>query len=362
MKIVVFALSGIGDALMFTPALKLLRKDLPEAHITAVVMFGAVKDIYERTGLFTEVIHFDFIKQGAVNSLKFMLSLRNRVPGGYDYSVNVYPSNRKEYNIISRLSGSENRVGVRYLRADNANFGFLNNLYVREDDSLHNAEENTRLAELITGKKYDEIPPYEFPLTAADEAFADKYLTDNPGTAERGFIGFHPGCATMKNHINRRWEPEKFAELAAKINDELNMDVLLFGGPEEAELRRSILEKTGGKRVFEVKAGNIAESAALIKRSRVFVTNDSSLMHISSAMGASVFAIIGPTNTNYIKPWKTRHFISSLNLECAPCFIYSPSPLKCTRTDVKYKCVRELTVAKVFSDLKQFLGDISSEY
>lgn len=360
MKILVFALSGIGDALMFTPAMKLLRESLPDARITAVVMFGAVRDIYERTGLFSEVIHFDFLKQGAVNSLRFVLSLRTRVPGGYDYAVNVYPSNRKEYNIISFLSGARKRAGVRYLRADNANLGFLNNLTVREDDNLHNAEENVKLAELITGKKFTDIPPYHFPLTEADENFAGKFLEDNPLTAEKGFVGFHPGCATMKNHIMRRWEPEKFAELASLINAELDMDVLLFGGPEEAELRKSILDMTAGRRVFEVKSRNIAESAALIKRSRAFVTNDSSLMHISSAMGANVLAIIGPTNTNYIKPWKTNYFISSLQLECAPCFIYSPAPLSCSRKDVQYKCIRELDVRKVFEDLKKFMAQFNS--
>ncbi len=39
MKILVIALSGIGDALMFTPALKLLRKNLPNTEIDVLVMY-----------------------------------------------------------------------------------------------------------------------------------------------------------------------------------------------------------------------------------------------------------------------------------------------------------------------------------
>jgi len=39
MKILILALSGIGDALMFTPALKLLRQSLPSAQIDALIMF-----------------------------------------------------------------------------------------------------------------------------------------------------------------------------------------------------------------------------------------------------------------------------------------------------------------------------------
>ena len=43
MKILILALSGIGDALMFTPALKLLRQSLPSAQIDALVMFKEQK-------------------------------------------------------------------------------------------------------------------------------------------------------------------------------------------------------------------------------------------------------------------------------------------------------------------------------
>ena len=47
MKILILALSGIGDALMFTPALKLLRQSLPTAQIDALVMYKGTKEIYE---------------------------------------------------------------------------------------------------------------------------------------------------------------------------------------------------------------------------------------------------------------------------------------------------------------------------
>jgi len=91
-----------------------------------------------------------------------------------------------------------------------------------------------------------------------------------------------------------------------------------------------------------------------MKRCNVFVTNDSSLMHIASAMQLKVVAVIGPTNTNYIYPWKTNHRVASLQLDCAPCFFYSPKPLSCKRDDIQFKCIRELEVEKVFSVIESF--------
>ena len=124
MKILILALSGIGDALMFTPALKLLQQSNPTAQIDALVMFKGTKEIYENNPNFNKVIHFDFLKEGAINSLKFILGLRNK----YDATINVYPSNRKEYNIISFLIGAKQRAAVDYLRMNTQNLSWLNNV------------------------------------------------------------------------------------------------------------------------------------------------------------------------------------------------------------------------------------------
>jgi heptosyltransferase-2 len=108
MKILVITLSGIGDALMFTPALGLLRNSLPDAEIDALVMYRGAKEIYESNPNFNKVIHFNFLEEGAFKSLNFLFQLRKK----YDASLNVYPSNRKEYNLISFLIGAKKRAGV----------------------------------------------------------------------------------------------------------------------------------------------------------------------------------------------------------------------------------------------------------
>ena len=109
------------------------------------------------------------------------------------------------------------------------------------------------------------------------------------------------------------------------------------------------------KNSIVVNAESLTKSAAIMKRCNVFVTNDSSQMHIAAALGLKVVAIIGPTNQNYIYPWKTEHQIVSLNLDCAPCFFYSPKPLICNRTDIKFKCIKELTVDMVYASTVKFL-------
>ena len=351
MKILIITLSGIGDALMFTPALKLLRKSLPDAELDTLVMYRGAKEIFESNPNFNKVIHFNFLEEGASKSLKFLLQLRKK----YDASINVYPANRKEYNLISFLIGAKERAGVVYLRKNRTNLNSLNNIKVLENDNVHNVRTNIKLCEALIGKKYSEEPPLEFQITNEEKDKARKYFNEVGISSEELVVGFHPGCATLKNHIKRRWVPEKFAELAKKLINNHSAKILIFGGPEEKELKEQISSLINSERVNVVNAESLTKSSAIMQRCKIIVTNDSSQMHIAAALGLKVVAIIGPTNQNYIHPWKTEHQIVSLNLDCSPCFFYSPTPLICHRTDVKFKCIKELTVEMVYQSVEKYL-------
>ncbi|MBK6913721.1 MAG: glycosyltransferase family 9 protein [Ignavibacteriales bacterium] len=351
MKILVIALSGIGDALMFTPALKLLKKSSPDSSIDALVMFGAVKEIYDKNPFIDSVLHFNFLRENIFVSLKFVLHLRKK----YDSIISIYPSNRKEYNLISFLIGAKKRAAVEYLRDNKMNLGWLNNITVKEDDSVHNVQTNIKLIEKLLNKNFDDEPPMEIYLSNEEEEFAEKYLNELNINKSDLVIGFHPGCATLKNHIKRRWEAEKFAALAGKLITKKYAKIFLFGGPEEEELKSLINSMIDSENSLIIKTETFLQSIAVMKRCNLFITNDSALMHVASALKLKVVAIIGPTNTNYIHPWKTEYRIASLNLECSPCFFYSPKPLSCSRTDIKFKCIKELEVDLVYAKAEELL-------
>lgn len=350
-NVLVIALSGIGDALMFTPALQLLKKHFPSVKIDALVMFKGVVDIYERTGLFDKIHHFDYLNGGKLAALKFTLGLR----GNYDHSINVYPSNRKEYSLISVLIGAKKRGAIEYNRMDKGEFGFLNNVRIKENDTLHNCEENILLVKKLFSIEDEIKPDLLFNLDEVDLNTANNFLLQNSITGKDLVIGIHAGCSTLKNHFRRRWEPEKFAALGKRLIEKHQAKIFIFGGPDEKDLKANIFSLINHSSAFIVEIENLSQSAALIKRCNLFVTNDSSLMHVAAAMKRNVVAIIGPTNTNFIYPWNTNYKIASLHLDCSPCFYYSPKPLTCNRTDLKFKCIKELDVDLVYKLAKDFL-------
>jgi heptosyltransferase-2 len=211
------------------------------------------------------------------------------------------------------------------------------------------------MCESLLNIRCKQEPPLEMFLSDHDKNFADEYLKNAKINDQDIVVGFHPGCSTLKNHIKRRWEPEKFAALGSALIKNYRAKILLFGGPDENDLKEDILRKIDSPDAIFVQNNTIPENAAVMSRCNLFVTNDSSQMHVAAALQLKTVAIIGPTNMNYIYPWKANHKIVSLNLDCSPCFFYSPKPLVCNRDDVQFKCIKELTVDMVYDAVKSFL-------
>lgn len=355
-KIVILALPGIGDALLSTPMIELLRRAKPDAEIHAFVMFSAVREMFGCDPNIDKVHHHDFLNQPKRVGLTFLRNLRNEK---FDLSINIYPQNRREYNLIALLIGARERIAVRYRRRDPQNLSWLNTKTILEDDRLHCVEQNVRLLSLLgiqSELTEETLPALRLELGERHEQFGDDWWTAHIRSTEKLVIGFHAGTALFKNHIRRRWDPEKFAALAERLTKELGARILLFGGPDDIEANTIIVEKARDF-VTMVETKSILDSVSVMRKLNLFVSNDSSLMHIAGALQLPTVAIFGPTNETYVHPWKTRYTIVHTDIECRPCFVYSPKPLTCYRTDPAehFLCIRAIEVGHVFGAVKDML-------
>ena len=348
-KILIIALPGIGDALLATPMITLLRRSKPDARIEVLVMFQATRDLFLTNPNIDKVHYYDFIKTNVVESFLFLTHLRRE---SFDISINIYPQNRREYNIFAIILGAKKRLGIRYLRRDWQNMSWLCTDTVNENDQYHCVEENIRILSLLGIKptmNEETLPRLELLFTQVHISFAADWLIEHQIRPEQMLIGIHAGTALFKNHIMRRWTPDKFAILAKRLKDELGATILLFGGPDDVQANEIILQ-TAADSVIEVKTKSIMDSIAVMKKLSLFVSNDSALMHIAGAIALPTIAIFGPTNETYVHPWKTQYEVVRTDIECRPCFHYSPKPLICYRSDPAehFMCIRDIEVEQVF--------------
>jgi len=347
MNIIVLPLYGIGDVLMTTPALKVLKSHRKDCRITYLHMFQNTYEVLRNNPNVDSLVHFPFLEKSALQTLAFALPLR----GKFDCSINFYPSNRKQYNMLAYLIGAGTRIGHHYQHIDSRELNFLKNKTVLEDPKLHNVEENMRLLEFL-GISPDTIPPMEIFLSPEENRRGVDLIGHRPSAAVK--IGIHAGTSIFKGHANKRWPKENFVELIKLLPGYI---FYLFGDKDEEEANTFISDSVADReRIIMINGIPIREVAAAIKNLDLFIANDSGLMHLAAACGTPVVALFGPTNPDLVRPWGVKHRVVRMKLDCSPCFYYSPRPLKCDSPDI-YKCLRSLSV----EDVKTAVGELLKE-
>jgi len=165
-----------------------------------------------------------------------------------------------------------------------------------------------------------------------------------------GFIGISPSAAYG---TAKQWLPERFAALIIRIREEMpDREVLLFGSSGEREkISRIMGFLDGGAHVFNL-AGQLSLREAIVAISLCdgFVSNDSGLMHVASALRVPLAAIFGPTkphNTGPLKELNENVKILYHGAECAPC-LHRDCP-------IDHPCMKAVTVDEVFDALSGLL-------
>jgi lipopolysaccharide heptosyltransferase II len=357
-RILILALSGIGDALMFTPALNILKRSFPEHHFDVLTMFKGIADILSSNRDVSQVIYHDFLTSSIFKTLQLLMSLR----GTYSHTITAFPANRFHYAIVARLIGSRFRIGHRYLHDSISQLNALNNILLNEVDELHNCEENIRIASTLGATIPDSLPPMMLPLSQTDASFAHEWLTSRSLQTNANILGIHAGSATVKNQINKRWSAEHYADICAMASRELAMNILLFGGPEERTLNEQItskiLQNHPEANVHIVEKASLSQSIAIMSHCSAFISNDSGLMHCAAALQLPMIAIFGYTSHIHTAPWlNSNAIVARRNLSCSPCFYFSPKPASCQfeGTESAFTCIRDIQPQDIFRYLKQLI-------
>jgi ADP-heptose:LPS heptosyltransferase len=108
----------------------------------------------------------------------------------------------------------------------------------------------------------------------------------------RGVAVVHPGAA----YPGRRWPPGRFAAAARHLADS-GCDVVVTGGPAEAELARSVARAAGlGEDAVLAGRTTTLELAAVIAAARVVVCGDTGVAHLATAYRRPSVVLFGPVS------------------------------------------------------------------
>jgi len=297
MKILVISLAGIGDTLFATPLIHELRANFPAAEIDALVMWPGAKDLLEGNPHINQVFQKNLIKSGRTAALGFLRSLRKN---GYDISINTHPQSRIHYRLAAWLAGAQTRISHEY-ECSGILDRWLVNKTLPQDYFKHAVENNLATLPLIGGSQ--KLPAHELEifLTAEEQQWAADFLAQKNLAGEK-WLGVHVGSGGTKNLALRRWPLANYIELARRLQAEVNLPVLFFGGPEEQDDHEKIRRDFPAAIFPPTK--NIRQAAAVVRHAHGFLSVDTALMHIAAAMKVPAQVVIEtPTWNKPIEPF-----------------------------------------------------------
>jgi len=349
MKILINALSGNGDALMFSPSLRLLKEKIPDAQIDMLVMFRSVKEMYLHNPFLNGIYFIDFMKQSKFRSLADVRSLSKNE---YDFSINVYPANRLEYNIVNAFLGAKKKIAHHYLHTDIFRAEFINDILINEIKNRHNVLQNLDLIKPIVKAEDEDAPAMDLFISDKHSSDAKNWVAENIPD-DKILIGFHAGSSVLKNHIHKRWDKNKYSELGEILIKNYQAEILLFGS--ESELNNEIKNKIESN-VHIASTSDFMDSIARMKYCSIIISNDTAFLHSAAALQIPTVGIFGYTNYKELFPWKTEHRIVRQDLNCSPCFYNSPKPAECIwKGNDEFKCIRNIGTDEVLDAVNSLL-------
>ncbi len=295
-KILAVNFGGIGDEILFLPALISLKKEFPSAEIT-LALEGRSNGIKDLTGVIDNTIIVDIkTKNKYLELVKFILKAQK---GGFD--IILASGGSVFMSVILWLTGIKTRIGY--------DCGKLSRILLT--GAIH-LNKNQYAAKMY----HDLVTPLTDIVTELPQINVDKQIKI-PNS-----VLIHPGVSKMS--IQKGIVKTIPAQVWADVIDLLvqsGKKVILSGGPDDDECIQTILKtvKTNNFENLYGKTKNLRELAELIAQAEMFLCSDSAPLHVAVALGVKTYAIFGPTDDEKLIPPSVTAIKAGDNCPIKPC-------------------------------------------
>jgi len=333
-KILIRGTNWIGDAIMTLPAVASIRATYPKAHI-AVLVKPLVADVYRLFSDVDDVIIYEKKFDTPTGVLRLARTLKRE-----KFDLAILLQNAIEAAIIALAAGIPHRAGY-----DSDGRGLLLTHRVRrtrEIKMVHQVDYYLEMVKALGCFAVDGEMNLRSRIQLSDAIdVLRKFLPES----EKDLIGIAPGATYG---AAKRWFPDRFAGVADKIAERYGTRGMILGGKADGETARNVQEKAKVELINLAGKTNLREAIYLISQCRLFISNDSGLMHIAGALDVPTIAIFGSTNPVTTSPVGKMSVIVRKEISCSPCL------KKTCPTD--FRCMDGISVEDVFTAAEGLLN------
>lgn len=295
-RFLILSTTGLGDTLWATPAIKALREKYPQNYI-GILTSPIGKEVLEHHPHLDEI----FVVKDPVFFQLF--SLYQQLKHKNITHVFSFHVSQRPILPLAAILGAQEIIGTYGLHKG------LDSLLTSPipPSFCHEIERRLQLVkemDVITTDKTMQLF-----LSKEDRCLNLPFLT-----TAFPLIGFHPGA---KDHF-KRWPKEHFIRLGQKLVHTLNCQIIVTGNPSEHALVHTIASSIPG--AIAITNLKLRETAALIERLSLLITNDTGPMHIAFAMKTPTVALFTPTNPTFCGPYNIKEcIVIQKQTTCTPC-------------------------------------------
>lgn len=343
MKIAIVLPNWIGDAAMATPSLRAISKQFGTHAEIIGVMRPYVAEVLEGTSWLDEYVLYD--PKSADRALSSWSLVRRLRSMKLDSIIML--TNSLRTGVIGWLSGARQRVG--YVR-NGRGFLLTDQIFPPRDRNgftpVSAVDYYLTLAEHLGCQNVSR--ELELAATSANEAAADR-VWDELGLANgQETITLCPGSAFGPA---KHWPTEYFAELATRIVDVRDCNVLVACGPAERENAHEIARLANRDRVVSLadEPLSIGLTKACLRRSQLAVATDSGPRHLAAGFGVPTVALFGSTDPRWSINYNPHEIYLNETVPCGPC-AQRVCPLQ------HHRCMKDLRVERVFEAVHSLLN------
>jgi len=327
-RVLIVQTAFIGDVILATPLAEAAHQVFRDCVVDFMVI-PAAASLLEKNNFIRRVLIFD--KRGAQRGLVALWKLAKALQRE-QYDLVLVPHRSLRSALLVRLARIPERIGF-----DRSAGVWLFTRRVPYQQK-HEVERNLDLLRVFSNDFATPSPKVFWDKN--DEQVVEQIIKSNQNA--KWFCALAPGSVWA----TKRWPAERFIELARKLIVETEAFIYLIGGGSDVALCSRIAAAMEKNCINTAGRLSLRQSAALLDRCQVLISNDSAPTHLGVATRCKVITIFGPTVPAFgFAPFGDGHVVIEKNLSCRPC-----SPHGGDRCPIgTHACMRDIAAEEIFS-------------
>jgi heptosyltransferase-2 len=341
-RVLVMLPNWLGDAVMALPAAADVKRRFPSAAVVAAGR-ASVSGFYRLSASVDEVLTLEW-RGRLLDRRGWRRDVAAIAAADADVAI-LLPNSFASAWLVRRAG-----VAERWGYAADARRPLLTRAVRRPRGRRHQGEYYQHLVRALGAPSGPPAPSIDVPAAVLDAA--RDVLASHGWEGRRPLVVVAPGAAYG---TAKRWLPEHFVELIARLAGERGADCVLVGSRDDAgttawivgavpgHVRAHLIDLTG--------ATTIETLAGVMSLASACVSNDSGALHVAAAVGVPSAGLFGPTRERETAPRAApgrRVEVLVHAVWCRPCML--------RECPIDHRCMKGLTPERVFAVVSDLMA------